>query len=175
MILDNIEHWKLYAGLGEGIARGLELLAKGELDALPEGKHELDGKNLYASVQAYHPKAPLEGRWEAHRQYIDIQYLVTGCEAMGYCPSETLQAVEAYDARKDVRFFGRGPEAGTVLKVETKMFAVFFPQDAHMPMLSLEAFFQAAPGGPRLSEDVKKIVLKVAVALKPPPLTQRTK
>lgn len=152
MILDKIENWKNYAGLGAGIARGLELLAGGALDGLAEGRHDIDGDRLYAGVQEYQPKDPGECRWEAHRRYVDIQYLATGCEAMGYRPAGELRVSEAYDAQKDVMFFETSPEAGTLLKVETKMFAIFFTQDAHRPMMAF-----GAPAG-----RVKKIVLKVA-------------
>ncbi len=157
MILDKIENWKQYTGLSAGIARGLELLASGKLDTLPKGRHELDGDALYASVQEYHPKDPAECRWEAHRKYIDIQYLVSGCEAMGCVAVDGLSVSDPYDTQKDVAFFFGGPEVGTVLKVETKMFAVFFPQDAHRPMMALTPHIGAG-----LSK-VKKIVLKVAV------------
>ena len=163
MILDKIENWKNYAPLGQGLARGLKLLAGGELDGLSDGRHELEGDALYASVQSYLPKAAGECRWEAHCQYIDIQYLVKGCEGMGFCPLEKLKAVEAYDAQKDVAFFDQGPEAGTVLKVAAGMFAVFFPGDAHMPMLSLNLLSSGALGGLRAQEPVKKIVVKVKV------------
>ncbi|NTV52391.1 MAG: DUF386 domain-containing protein [Candidatus Firestonebacteria bacterium] len=151
MILDKIEHWEKYACLAPGLARGLELLASGKLDTLVDGKHEIDGDGLYASVQTYTPKAPGECRWEAHRRYIDIQYLVNGCEHMGYTPVESLAVAVPYDDSQDLVFFGGGPEFGTLLKVGEKMFAVFFPTDAHMPMLSPEG----KPG------QVKKIVLKV--------------
>jgi YhcH/YjgK/YiaL family protein len=159
MILDKIENWKLYASLGEDLAGGLKMLASGNLDTLPEGRHELDGDKLYASVQEYQPKAPADCRWEAHCQYIDIQYLVSGSEAMGYCPVEKLNVIELYDKQKDVAFFDQGPEVGTALKVGTKMFAIFFPQDAHMPMMSLDAF-----GNMGFAGRVKKIVVKVKVS-----------
>jgi len=163
MIIDSIENWEHYTGLGAGIARGLEWLSSGKLDSLPEGKHELEGEKLYASVQHYFPKSPDEGRWEAHRNYVDIQYLVKGNEVMGYCPVAKLREVGEYDERKDVVFFDRGLEVGINLKVERKMFTIFFPHDAHMPMLSLQALRNSTPAGLRASELVKKIVLKVAV------------
>lgn len=161
MILDKIEHWEKYAGLSPDLVRGLELLASGKLDALADGKHDIDGDRLYASVQTYTPKAPGECRWEAHRRYIDIQYLVSGCEHMGYAPMEPLAVAVAYDDSKDIVFFGSGPEIGTVLKVGEKMFTVFFPTDAHMPMLSPEALVGEAIWGGQVTRPVKKIVLKV--------------
>ena len=157
MILDEIKNWRNYAGLGNGIARGLELLASGKLDGLAEGKHPIDGEALYASVQEYALKAPADCRWEAHRRYVDIQYIVFGREAMGSCPIDQLVISRPYDEIQDVAFF-HGTEAdGTLLKVEAKMFAVFFPQDAHRPMMAL-----ATPEN-QPQEPVKKIVLKVAL------------
>jgi YhcH/YjgK/YiaL family protein len=160
VILDKIENWENYAGLGVGLARGLEMLASGKLDALENGRHEFDGDALYASVQAYQPKAAQTGRWEAHRQYADIQYLARGCEAMGYCPAGKLSVIEPYDAGQDIVFLGGGVEAGAVLKVEMKMFAMFFPGEAHMPMLAYADFLQAGES-PAVFGAVKKIVIKV--------------
>jgi YhcH/YjgK/YiaL family protein len=152
--LDKIENWKSYSGLETGLARGLALLAAGKLDGLNDGRHEIAGNEIFASVQTYLPKTAAEGRWEAHRRYIDIQYLVYGSEGIGYSPLEKLKVTQAYDPEKDIMFFSQGPEAGSLLKVETKMFAIFFPADAHMPGLSL-----GEPAGQ--PAQVKKIVLKI--------------
>jgi YhcH/YjgK/YiaL family protein len=153
MILDKIENVHIYAKLGEGIARGLELLESGKLDVLEPGKHLIDGEDLYASVQEYEPKPQAEGRWEAHRKYIDIQYMVKGAEEMGCAMVDGLAGQEKYDEEKDVEFLAGKLEAGTALRVGERMFAIFYPQDAHMPMLM----------GAGSAKKVKKIVLKVLI------------
>jgi YhcH/YjgK/YiaL family protein len=163
MILDNIENWEYYAGLGEWIGRGLEMLASGKPDALDEGKHELEGEKLHASVQQYFPKSADKGKWEAHRRYLDIQYLVNGNEVIGYCPVAKLRKVGEHNEKEDVSFFDRGLEVATKLKVERRMFAVFFPCDAHMPGLSLQVLSGPGSRGLRAEGLVKKIVLKVAL------------
>jgi YhcH/YjgK/YiaL family protein len=160
MILDTIDNWKNYTGLNERITRGLEWLAHEDLDAMTDGKYEIDGRNLHVSVQHNSLKPIDKGRWEAHRKYIDIQYMVTGSEVMGYCPAKILQIAGQYNEEKDVLFFEEKLEAGSSFIVHAKMFAVFFPQDAHMPSLSIRTPADSPIEG---AETVRKIVLKVAV------------
>jgi len=92
-----------------------------------------------------------QGRWEAHRRYIDIQYLVSGIERIGYTPVANLALTTPYDEDKDVAFY---QGHGDILTLEPGMFAVFFPHDAHMPMLC------EAGGSPK---QVRKIVVKIPV------------
>jgi biofilm protein TabA len=160
MILDKLENWKIYARLDPGLARGLAWLAGADLAGLGEGRHELDGDRLYANVQVYAPKPPAECRWEAHRRYLDIQYLASGCEGMACAPWEKLKLLTPYDDAKDVEFFEPGPENSTCLAVTAPWFAVFFPQEAHRPGSSLAA---PGPAGRVAPETVKKIVVKVQV------------
>jgi YhcH/YjgK/YiaL family protein len=88
-------------------------------------------------VQRYRPKPPAEARWEAHRQYIDVQFLAGGVERIGYAPlGEALSVVQAYDAQKDVVFFAA---AGDFVTVPAGSFAIFWPTDVHAPCLAGEA------------------------------------
>ncbi len=51
--------------------------------AVALGRHDLDGDDLFALVQEYTTRAADECVWEAHRRYIDVQFVVTGAERMG--------------------------------------------------------------------------------------------
>jgi YhcH/YjgK/YiaL family protein len=86
MVSDILANAHLYTALGTRIARGLQFLAKTDLASLAPGRHELDGKRLFALVSDYTPKPLAECRWEAHRRYLDLQYLVSGIERMGVAP-----------------------------------------------------------------------------------------
>ncbi len=78
MITDNIKNANLYTGVSPRIKQAFEYLKGTDLAALPVGRIELDGKNLYVMVQEYTSKTPDQGKWEAHQRYIDLQYIVKG-------------------------------------------------------------------------------------------------
>lgn len=88
-----------------------------------------------------------EGKLEGHRKYIDIQYVISGDESMGWSPRSDVAPSENYDAEKDLEFFEGSPES--IVQVPPGSFAVFLPTDAHLPCIGK---------GP-----IHKVVVKVAV------------
>lgn len=115
------------------------------------GRVEIDGKEIYALVQAYETQPAAEVvSCEAHRKYIDIQYICAGEEVMGWAPLEVLRNATAYNPDKDV-LNGDVPAAEmTAVLVRAGQAAIFYPEDAHAPKLAA-----GAPGS------VRKIVVKV--------------
>jgi YhcH/YjgK/YiaL family protein len=130
MITDKIENVKLYSGLKERIQKALEYIITTDLDNIKEGKYEIDGDNIYAMVNEYNTKDRSACFLEAHRKYIDIQYVVKGSELFGYAPFESQKPHAVYDAEKDFELFNEEP---SFVKFDTGMFAIFFPGDLHMP------------------------------------------
>lgn len=112
---------------------------------------EIDGKTIYALVQEYET---LTGgglvKCEAHRGYIDIQYIVSGEEMMGWAPLDNLQNPTAYNPEKDVLFGEVSTAELTPVQVRAGHAAIFYPEDAHAPKLAV--------GKPCA---VRKIVIKV--------------
>ncbi len=100
-------------------------------------------------IQEYEGKQIENGKCEVHKNYIDIQYIIEGCERMGYGTVDTMEVIEEYDAVKD-RFFVKW--TGDLIRYEEGMFAIFFPQDAHMPGIIAEG-----------CEQVKKAVVKIKI------------
>ena len=148
MVFDRLSQAASYYGLSASMARGLRYLQDTDLDSLATGRYDLDGDRRYALVLEYDTKRRSDGFWEAHRRYIDIQYVQRGEELMGYVPLSRLAAGE-YDEARD---FLPADGEGEFLRMTAGDFAMFGPQDAHMPGMAL--------GGPA---PVRKIVLKVAV------------
>jgi YhcH/YjgK/YiaL family protein len=150
MVFDSIKNYKLYTNLSPRMAKALEFAAKTDFTKMADGKYELDGTNLYYMVQRYKTGAPLE-KIEAHRKYIDIQYIVSGSEKIGIDSIEGLKTVDPYSEEKDVEFFEVDKRL-TYLNVPKGYFTIFWPGDGHMPGRQV--------GKP---EDVTKIVFKVKV------------
>ena len=152
MILDRLDTSVAYAALGERFAAAFAYLRQADLAGVADGTHEIEGRNVFAIVQTYPAKPAAQGRWEAHRDYADIQLVIRGAERMGVTPMGSVASQTPYDAEKDVEFFAGELSAGQCFRVDAGTFAVFFPHDVHMPSLALD---DARP------TDVKKVVIKV--------------
>lgn len=149
MILDKLEHADWYAGINENLKKGFEFLKNTDLASLEVGKYEIDGKNIFALVSEYESKKPEDCRPEAHQLYADIQYIVSGREAIGYVTLANQPTTVEYNPEKDIAFY----QAETVaVNLEAGVFTVFYPQDIHRPCMQID--------GP---EKVKKVVIKVRV------------
>ena len=147
MIYDTIENIKNYPGLG-GVTKSLEFLARTDFSQIPVGKYELDGEKAYCMVQEYDTKTDKKVA-EAHKKYIDIQYMLEGEEIIAVAPiSEPNKLVEE-KPEKDVYFYECEMEPLT-LKAGT--FMVLYPNDLHMPGV---AKGESAP--------CRKVVVKVLV------------
>ena len=153
MIFDRIEHAALYRGLGVDISAALDYLRGTDLSGLPDGRYELRGDRLIAIVQRYQTRPPEDARWEAHRRYLDVQYIAEGIERMG-CASlhAGLTISRPYDAGLDIEFF---ETCGSSFEVPAGSFVIFMPQDIHAPGL--------AAGSPPSPSEVLKVVMKCRI------------
>ena len=147
MILDQIEYIESYVGLHPRIDRGLRFLAKFDAKTFIPGRKEIDGEAVFVLFQEYKSKPISEGKWESHRRYADIQFIHQGEERMGYAPRDSLLETRAYDSRDDCALH---EGEGLHFHMREGWFAIFFPQDAHMPGIAVDQ--------PAL---VRKILLKI--------------
>jgi biofilm protein TabA len=116
------------------------------------GRVEL-GDGVFALEQAYIAKPRAEGKWEAHKVYIDVQVIVSGDELMEVSDVARLTVAEDHTPARDILFFEQNLD-GSVLRMRAGEIAVFYPVDAHKPSL--------AAGEPAAL--VRKTVVKVPVA-----------
>ncbi len=134
MILDNIQNIGRYKGLHAALDEALDYIMACGLAGLAPGRHEVDGERIYLLVQEPALKSFEETAWEAHRLYIDIQIALKDGETIGYAPIDLVDGWSAYDAQKDIRF-SHSPFHGLALPLPAGAFAVFFPHDAHRPVI----------------------------------------
>ena len=147
MILDTLENAAKYTGLRIGVSEAFGFLDQPGLAELEDGTYEISGDLVYAIIQRCEGRKAEKAQLEGHRRYIDIQYVISGDESMGWTPRSHLDASGSYDEEKDLEFFEGSPEA--MVRVPHGSFAVFLPTDAHMPCIG---------DGP-----IHKVVVKVAV------------
>jgi len=84
MIIDTLKNAYKYYGLNPRLEKAFAFLKNEDLESLEAGEYEIDGKDIVVLVQEYttSPNPP----WEAHKYHIDVQYLVSGVEKIGYRP-----------------------------------------------------------------------------------------
>ena len=150
MIYDKISNLEAYVGISEDIRLGLEWLRDVNPD-IEIGVYVLSPR-VKAIVSEYTTKEINENGYEAHRDWIDVQYVIKGEEHIRCLPLENLTESLPYNASKDAAFYVEHSLKGLELAIGNGFFAVFFPQDGHMSGLMIER-----------KKKVKKVVVKVAI------------
>lgn len=149
MVYDKIDNIETYKGLAEDIYEGLKFLKQAQND-IENGVHVINPR-VKAVVSEYETKAVNENGYEAHKKFIDIQYLLKGIEKNCCLPIEKLHEAKAYNDEIDAAFYKAEVPAQELI-LGDGYFAIYWPQDGHMPCLQLLS--------PQI---VKKIVIKVAL------------
>ena len=148
MILDRLENSHTYLSLNKGFVQAFEFLKRSDLYELEPGKYEIDKDQVYAIVAKEQGRSKNDAQLETHEKYIDIQFVLTGSEDMGWKSKQLCQqAAGEYSLEKDLLFFKDEP--ASYFSVEPGTFAIFFPEDAHMPLLS--------------SGQIHKVIIKIAI------------
>jgi YhcH/YjgK/YiaL family protein len=177
LLFDKIENIELYKGLSADIYAGLKYLKDMTPDVEP-GVYEINPR-VKAIVSEYTTKPVNENGYEAHQKNIDIQYLLKGTEKISCLPVDELQETKPYNPSTDAAFYAaprhlspvncpldpvalhlQVKELSTVnchlpsdLLLGNGYFTIFFPHDAHMPKLCIDA-----------PEEVKKVIIKVKIS-----------
>lgn len=131
MILDKLCESAKYEGMHPLFHEAFEFLKTAA--EKEEGRYEL-GNGMYVTIMTAKTHAPEDGLFEAHRKYIDIQYLFSGCSACVWAHTPGLTEKIPFDEAKDVAFFtGQGAE----VPVHGGEFYILYPSDAHEPHRTL--------------------------------------
>ena len=149
MVIDKLENANLFFGLNERINRAICYLQSTDFTQLDVGRYEIDGKFIYANVYEHETKNSKDGLLEAHKKYVDIHYVINGSEQIGVAILEDQTPIKEYDEIDDFTLY-KVDYCLNLLKAG--MFAIFFPDDLHMPGIKSDKF-----------NKVKKIVVKVKI------------
>lgn len=148
MLIDKIENYGLYSGLSKNIYTALEHIRNTDFTKMQTGRYDINGENIFAILSDYTTRNSADCHLEAHRKYIDVQYMVKGSELVGYAPLIKQIPVTDYDKAKDFIFF---KDDLSFINFNKGMFAIFFPEDLHMPGIGMEP------------SSVRKVVIKVKI------------
>ncbi|MGK5091953.1 YhcH/YjgK/YiaL family protein [Deltaproteobacteria bacterium TL4] len=148
MILDVLENANCYFPLNRLFAKAFDFLKRPDLYELPVGKYEIEGDQIYARIIKEPGRKKKEAKLETHEKYIDIQLVLAGTDNMGWKDkSSCKKPIDDYEQEKDLQLFGDEPKAW--ISTKKGRYVIFFPEDAHMPMIS--------------KGQLHKVVIKVAV------------
>lgn len=153
MIVDTLTNRHLYTSLSPRLAKALAHLAETDFSKLEVGNYPIEGKDIFVIINDYETKPKETEPFEVHRQYIDVQYVVSGEEEFGYLPLANQTPSKPYFDKHDYAEFDfqSNQDDAAFIPLKAGMFALFFPGDIHMPGTS------ATP------QKVRKVVIKVRI------------
>lgn len=151
MIYDRVSRLQNYRSLSPLMAKAIDYAMTTDLNALPIGRHDVSGDDIYIAVHEYTTKPAAAAKFEAHRKYVDLQIILRGVEAMDVVDIDGLTVREPYAEANDAAFYARPANAQRTV-VSAGKFTIFLPHDVHAPTIAV--------GEPAA---VRKVVLKIKV------------
>lgn len=149
MILSSLSQSSRYADLHPLFARAFEYMRDNDLYSFAPGRYPIAGDELFAIVEHVPGRTRGMAKLEAHQRYIDIQLVLDGIDEMGWKPlTDCHNPVSDHSIEKDIRFFHDAPASW--IPVPPDHFCIFFPEDAHAPLVA-EGL-------------IRKVIFKIAVS-----------
>ena len=151
MLLDLVTNADRYSCLHPRFAEAFAWLAEPTHRHLPEGKYPIVDDELFVMIDEGMTRDPVERRFESHRVHIDIQINLLGGERIEWIPGEFVAVEDDFKPNGDIAFHREPSHRATSLLLMPGSFAIFFPGEAHKPILN--PFCQVVP--------YRKVVFKV--------------
>ena len=146
MILSTLSQSDRYAALHPLFPRVFEYIRNTDLLALAPGRYPIVGEQLFVIVENVAGRAREAAKLECHRKYIDIQLVLEGTDEMGWKTlADCTQPVSDY--KEDIQFFHDAQ--ATWITTPPGAFCIFFPEDAHAPLVG--------------NGNIRKAIFKIAV------------
>ena len=145
--INSVEFMKQYESNKALWDKAFAFLGDNKLATMAPGKYPIDGDNAYATISAGTPKKLENVKWESHRKYIDLQYVISGKVKIGMAPVAKATVTEPYNESRDAANYN---VEGKYLTATPKEFFLFFPQDAHRPDIKVNG-----------ADSLKKLVIKI--------------
>ena len=129
--------------------QALDFLCNNNLRTLAEGTYKItcDG-NTFAIVSNYETKD--SACFEAHRKYIDLQYVISGREKIKITSLDDVHGiVQPYNDTNDIEFYQTASSWQEIYTDSTQL-VFLFPNQVHLPGIKVKD-----------GEYVKKVVIKI--------------
>lgn len=141
------------AGLHPVLQQALTLAVAANPQEKTPGRYELQGDNIFMNVMQFATQSPEQKKAELHREYIDIQVLLSGEERILFGMTDSARQCEEMHVEDDYQLCSQiADEQAMVLK--PGRFVIFMPGEPHKPGCVVQA-----------PMDIKKVVIKVRASL----------
>ena len=140
--------WRRHSALKK-YASAFEFLEKTDFSKKEPGRFPIDGDRVYAMLTANKARLAEKAKFEAHRKYTDIHFLLDGAETIGSADPSKLKVIEPYKESGDIALYAV-PASYRRIEMKPRSFAVFMPGQAHMPGCGTDT-----------SAVIRKVVVKV--------------
>ncbi len=128
MIFGNIQNLEEYPFLEKEIMECFAYAGSHDLTAFETGTHEIDGQRLFVNIVEYTTTAPENRFWEAHKQYLDVHFMLSGTEQIDLNFIRNMEQKEFVE--QDDFLPLEGPKNSSVVLKEND-FLICFPSDGH--------------------------------------------
>lgn len=153
MIFSSIYSKDDYTNFPIAIQAAIRYLKENDFTSMEPGVYEIQGKDIYAQVFDALTEPKEKKRPEVHEKYVDVQFLASGKERLGFTPDLGKYEVDERFDDRDLIFYKEVENEGFI-EATPGCFSIFFPTDVHRPaVMSGEAM------------TVRKVVVKVRVAI----------
>lgn len=134
--------------------KAFEFLKVHNLDNLKDGKYIIEEGNVIAYVSTGPTKNIDQIKWESHKNFNDLQYIVKGKVKMGIISidNSNIKITEPYDSKTDSQNYSVNEDEEEYYIAGPGTFFIFTPSDIHRPAIHVEGY-----------EEVKKIIIKIRV------------
>lgn len=138
MISDQCRNWKIYSAIAPDVLKTVFDFIKTLTPEMEDKRYEIRGSDIYVLVQQYTTNLLNTGKIEAHRNYIDIQTIISGTEIIGVSQLAGLKEISAFNAEKDIEFFEYSPPAASLIKLCPGDFMLLYAGEGHMPGIAVD-------------------------------------
>jgi YhcH/YjgK/YiaL family protein len=145
--INSVEFMKQYESDKALWDKVFSFLGDSKLATMAPGKYPIDGDNAYAIVTSGLSKKLEDVKWESHKKYIDLHYVISGKVKIGVAPVSKATVTEPYNETRDAANYNVD---GKFLTATPKEFFLFFPQDAHRPDIKVDGV-----------DSLRKVVIKI--------------
>lgn len=147
--IDKVEFARQYHKNKAVWDKAFAFMRDNNLEEMAPGKYPIDGDAAFASITEGPNKEFDQSKFESHRKYLDLQYVIKGKEKIGVADVSKATVTVPYNEKKDNANYTAD---GKYYIATPEAFFLFFPQQAHRPNIKVGGY-----------DTVKKLVIKIEV------------
>ena len=149
MVFGNIRDRKDFSWLEEVVGKCFDYAAANDLLSYEKGSHPIAKDELFVNIVEYETTTPENRFWEAHRQYLDLHFMLRGPEQIDVNFIDNMEQKEFVE-KDDFLPLEGDPNSHVILNAGD--FLLCYPADAHRTAVQV-----GAPAA------IKKAIFKIRI------------